>query len=291
MCTTIAAAGAALCLPGAAIAATPPATGSWCETPVPGGRLVEGAGMAATRAAGRAHTIVILVHGFDPAGTPANASDMWLSMREAIAATDRTAAICIARWDSRRGIDDPNGGLSRLLDAVARGAMGSPPDGQRVVTFVGHSAGGNRAKAELLRLHDRAAWPAGTRMRLLTLGTPHRGVPLADQEVAVRRLADMFGARGALERAGLGSAGLREMRVDAPALRTLNARFVRAVAPSDHWAVASVQDQVVPTWSACPAWMRCQRLDRLDHFGLLDPFAQPGFRIRFAAFIRGGTIP
>ncbi len=286
----IAAAGAALCLPGAAIAATPPATGSWCETPAPGGRLVEGEGMAATRAAGRARTIVILIHGFDTAGTPANVSDMWLSMRTATRAADRTAAICIARWDSRRGIDDANGGLSHLLDAVARGATGSRPDGQRVITFVGHSAGGNRAKAELLRLHDRAAWPAGTRIRLLTLGTPHRGVPMADQEVAVGRLADMFGARGALERAGLGSAGLREMRVDAPALRTLNARFVRAVAPSDRWAIASVQDQVVPTWSACPAWMRCQRLDRLDHVGLLDPFAQPGFRIRFAAFIRGGTL-
>lgn len=237
--------------------------------------------------ASRARTIVILIHGMifgrdiddDREISQGEQTVFWMPFVAATLANDRNAAICIVRWDSLKGPAASGTQLEGLLGTLL--ARAKEPV-SRTITLVGYSAGGNHAKSGLINARRKAPH---TMLRLLTLGTPHEGAPLANQQIALTTLGHLFGA-GALLAQGE-SQGVTQLRVGEPSLRRLNERFIRSSRLQDRFAIAGADDAFVPSWSACPKWMQCNRLDGINHGTLLVPFDVPGFEQFFSAVISG----
>ena len=185
--------------------------------------------------------VVVLLHGW------AGWSRMLLSLEHHL--QDRLGRR-VVRAQIGRGLDCIRGCAERANSALQRLAEQGPLD---AVDLVGHSMGGLVA-TELLKSLDR-----GRRVRsVITLGTPHRGSPLARLGARVLR-----GLSGSLE----------QMLPEAEFLRALHAQpLPRGTAL---YSVAGTSDLVVPPrYAELPQRTGCHNLVLLgaDHWGLtLDP--------------------
>jgi pimeloyl-ACP methyl ester carboxylesterase len=187
--------------------------------------------------------VVVLLHGW------AGWSRMLLSLEQHLAAR---LGRRVVRAQVGRGLDCIRSCAKRANAAIDRLAAGGRLE---TVDIVGHSMGGLVA-TELLKSLDR-----GRRIRsVITLGTPHRGSPLA-----------RLGAR--LLRGWSGS--LEQMLPEADFLRALGARpLPRGTAL---YSVSGTSDLLVPPrYASLPRRAGCHNVVLLgaDHWGLaLHPSA------------------
>lgn len=147
---------------------------------------------AALVSVARERSIYIFVHGFHPkrfGGRPAaeDVAETWSDYVATIRSNGRPFAACMMRFDTRQGFGDHQPELGNFLHAL-RWMTDDPQlyDPARRIYLIGYSAGGNYIKHGL-RLFQRNLEASGlspvgrapTRMRVLTLATPHMGTSAA----------------------------------------------------------------------------------------------------------------
>lgn len=190
------------------------------------------------------------------------------------------SAVCFVSWYSQDGFGDDQPHLADALAIVRRLAADPllPPSGAegapRRVVALGYSAGGNFIKhAAILALDTEAAMPAPRRplraapLRIVGLGTPHFGAPIARNGVAAGQLSmslmSAFGAligdddlvasaRGAnqeFSRVQL-SRGMEQLSADNRDLAALNAAFAARASELEYINIVSVDDDIVPFQNA-----------------------------------------
>jgi pimeloyl-ACP methyl ester carboxylesterase len=187
--------------------------------------------------------VVVLLHGW------AGWSRMLLSLEHHL--EDRLGRR-VVRAQVGRGLDCIRGCAERAGAAIERLAAGGNLE---TVDVVGHSMGGLVA-TELLKSLDR-----GRRIRsVITLGTPHRGSPLA--RLGARMLRGWSGS-------------LEQMLPEAKFLRALGARPLPR--GTSLYSIAGTSDLLVPPrYASLPRRTGCHNVVLLgaDHWGLaLHPTA------------------
>jgi pimeloyl-ACP methyl ester carboxylesterase len=179
------------------------------------------------------------------------------------------------RYNTGRAI----GANGRALDALLEELVAGWPVPLERIALVGHSMGGLVARCACHEARSREApWFALT-SDVVSLGSPHRGSPVAvavdGAERALRRLPEMRGVSSFLRRR---SAGIRDLQRgladdDYPYPEGPEYRFVAATLTRDprHPVGRLVGDWLVRESSACgPDPARVERVGGAGHFALLN---------------------
>lgn len=237
-----------------------------------------------------ADRVVFFTHGFDmfaPDGrrTHQQVSRDFATYARLVPIAADTAATCTVRWPSVKGFGEDQPALAHALTAVHALAAARPARDAPVISVVGFSAGGNFVKDAVVRaLADNAGeWSRRPKLRVVTIATPHKGVPLAwiAADTAASLLTSLTQALGKDAAASLAASdqlsrfraerGVRQLSGAGPEdeLAQLQARFERVSRRVEYFNIYSASDETVPLTSTAIS-------DDVDfavpagfHFGLL----------------------
>ncbi len=224
------------------------------------------------------------------------------------------SAVCYVAWPSHDGFDaGSTAHFSRALTAVrllARDPLVALTEKRRIVAL-GYSQGGNYAKYAAAQ--DIAANGGGfPRLRVVTLGAPHDGAPVAESGLGLAEGVAVIAGIASIfsnDQAGLDAAsdalnatqdirnlpGYQQVLPNNSSLDALNERFASVISSIDYFNIYSQSDEVTPSWSG--RWN--DRVDYpvsgLSHANLQQPYSYSGVgnvvQLAFSGQTLGGEAP
>jgi hypothetical protein len=247
----------------------------------------------------QSQAIAVFVHGlnfFSDSGRPglAELEADWAAHIATLRASSPSHAYCLVAWDTLKGMTPDQTQLAYLLFALR--TLADQPgvyDPARTLTVVGHSAGGLYAKHAYVQFADTRAGEQRytplegnrqTRLRIVTLGTPHQGAGFASN---ANMLAAMFPALNKMAHVAISDAeaavlnaaikakarspGMEQLRaIDGnPFLKKLNQQFAQGFNANEFASVASKNDEVIKPEEAISTFGKNFTISGLDHEALL----------------------
>jgi len=266
--------------------------------------------------------IVVFVHGFQPYKTGGEQTlkemvNTWKYHIDILEEIEGDIAYCVTTWDSDYGFDDNNFTLAKFMQLLHAATTDRRIDKkEKVITYVGHSAGGNYIKYSTVQysntkkkffsllkkdtpaLYENMSKKFST--SIITMATPHLGARLADSAAINSLFAQFYlpllgevganlGQQLAYKANSRGAQQLKTIGNGNNSLYELNKSFARVFPKSNIAAIAGRQDTTVDLTSANPSFTRNYTLG-FDHGTFLQPF-QSGDLIKFLKTSYIGKIP